>query len=262
MVLLPNPFSCEILDTNQIGFQWSFSVPLFLIMSREIRSAPLRYGLALASFALIMLASVALQRFVPFQSRPHVANHHRHDWQFLVSRIQPGMALAVLLELTLDYFSSPPLRVQVCNHYFQPHGLVSAALSGLPARVAAPRRNYRCSKELLKEALASEQPARCHAETADRLKDEFLATVSHELRTPLSAILGWAAMLNIGELEEADTRAMRSGLSSATPKPRRKSSHDILDVSRIITGKLRIEAKPIELALNHSRCSRNPPACG
>lgn len=95
--------------------------------------------------------------------------------------------------------------------------------------------------------LANEQSARAEAETAGRLKDEFLATVSHELRTPLSAILGWAAMLKTGKMDEA---TLRNALEVIERNARAQAEiiDDILDVSRIITGKLHIESEPVELA--------------
>lgn len=95
--------------------------------------------------------------------------------------------------------------------------------------------------------LESEKSARSEAEAANRLKDEFLATVSHELRTPLNAILGWAAMLNRGNLdEEAKRNAME--VIERNAKAQAEIISDILDVSRIITGKLRIKSEPVEPA--------------
>lgn len=95
--------------------------------------------------------------------------------------------------------------------------------------------------------LEREQSARKQAETSDRLKDEFLATVSHELRTPLSAILGWSSMLNLGVLTEQE---VRSGLAVIERNARAQSEiiSDILDVSRIITGKLSIHSVAVEFA--------------
>jgi PAS domain S-box-containing protein len=95
--------------------------------------------------------------------------------------------------------------------------------------------------------LALEQTARSEAEVANRLKDEFLATVSHELRTPLNAILGWSSMLNRGGLKEEITR---NALTVIERNARSQSEiiDDILDVSRIITGKLQVDARPVELA--------------
>lgn len=93
--------------------------------------------------------------------------------------------------------------------------------------------------------LESERAARNEAEAANRLKDEFLATVSHELRTPLNAILGWAAMLNRGNLEE-DAKRNATEVIERNAKAQAEIISDILDVSRIITGKLRIKTESIE----------------
>jgi PAS domain S-box-containing protein len=85
------------------------------------------------------------------------------------------------------------------------------------------------------------------AEDANRLKDEFLATLSHELRTPLTSILGWARMLGGGRLDEDSTRrAIRTIERNA--KAQSQLIEDILDVSRVITGKLRLEVQPVNLA--------------
>lgn len=91
------------------------------------------------------------------------------------------------------------------------------------------------------------QRAQAEAVTANRLKDEFLATVSHELRTPLNVILGWARMLRQGRLdEEARSRALGTIERSAVAQG--QIIEDILDVSRIITGKLRLDVSPVEIA--------------
>jgi PAS domain S-box-containing protein len=85
------------------------------------------------------------------------------------------------------------------------------------------------------------------AEEANRLKDEFLATLSHELRTPLTAILGWARMLSGGQLDGASTaRALTTIERNAQAQS--QLIEDILDVSRVITGKLRLEVQPVNLA--------------
>ncbi|MGC2236579.1 MAG: ATP-binding protein [Pyrinomonadaceae bacterium] len=92
----------------------------------------------------------------------------------------------------------------------------------------------------------SEQSARGEAEDANRLKDEFLATVSHELRTPLNAILGWSSMLKKGMLKEENVRNAMT-IIERNAKAQAEIISDILDVSRIITGKLQIESEPVEL---------------
>jgi PAS domain S-box-containing protein len=94
--------------------------------------------------------------------------------------------------------------------------------------------------------LAREQAARLQAEEANRLKDEFLATLSHELRTPLTAILGWAHMLKAGGLDEKTARhAIETVERNANAQ--RQLVEDVLDVSRIVTGKLRIEQTAVNL---------------
>jgi PAS domain S-box-containing protein len=93
--------------------------------------------------------------------------------------------------------------------------------------------------------LAREQEARQDAESANRLKDEFLATLSHELRTPLNAIIGWAHLLRTGTLDEA-TAARALETIDRNAKAQNQLINDILDVSRIITGKLHLTLQPVD----------------
>jgi PAS domain S-box-containing protein len=94
--------------------------------------------------------------------------------------------------------------------------------------------------------LEHESRARAIAEESNRMKDEFLATVSHELRTPLTSILGWSQMLRGGQLDEG-TRVLALETIERNAKAQAQIIDDILDVSRIITGKLNIDARPVEL---------------
>jgi signal transduction histidine kinase len=97
------------------------------------------------------------------------------------------------------------------------------------------------------QALAREKAARQEAEEANHLKDEFLATVSHELRTPLTSILGWSNMLLTGRLgDEARDRALETIHRNAQAQNQLIS--DLLDVSRIISGKLRLDLRTVEPA--------------
>jgi signal transduction histidine kinase len=91
-----------------------------------------------------------------------------------------------------------------------------------------------------------EQQERHRAEEANRLKDEFLSTVSHELRTPLNAILGWTWILLD---ERLDPEGARRAIQTIERNARAQSQiiDDLLDVSRIVTGKLRIEMRPVIL---------------
>ena len=94
--------------------------------------------------------------------------------------------------------------------------------------------------------LASERAARREAEEVSRLKDEFLATVSHELRTPLISINGWTQLLREGRISgEQAERALESIERNA--KSQTQLVNDLLDVSRIITGKMRLDVGPLRL---------------
>ena len=101
-------------------------------------------------------------------------------------------------------------------------------------------------EETNKALLTSEKHARKQAEIANRTKDEFLATVSHELRTPLNAILGWTRMLRTGAVEP---KALGRVLETIERNARAQTQlvEDILDVSRIIAGKLRVNIQKIDL---------------
>ncbi len=84
------------------------------------------------------------------------------------------------------------------------------------------------------------------AEEANRTKDEFLATVSHELRTPLNAILGWAVLLGDRTTDPSIAKPLATIRRNAEAQA--KLVEDVLDISRIVSGKLRIEVKPVDLA--------------
>lgn len=122
--------------------------------------------------------------------------------------------------------------------------LVMTVRSALRAR----RRQYQ-TRGLLQKLEASEareKSARERAESANRSKDEFLATVSHELRTPLNAMLGWSRMLNAGQLSEPQKRRAleaieRNAVSQA------HLIEDLLDISRIISGKLQLNLSDVDL---------------
>ena len=103
------------------------------------------------------------------------------------------------------------------------------------------------AEEALRLALVREQMARSEAQVANRMKDEFLATVSHELRTPLNAIIGWSHLLRSGRLDEA-TIAKAVETIDRNAKSQAQLIEDILDVSRMITGKLKLNNEPVDLA--------------
>jgi signal transduction histidine kinase len=124
-------------------------------------------------------------------------------------------------------------------------------------RPAPTTRRFRGEIEVLRRALASiadenvallsrEKTARLEAERLNRVKDEFLLTLSHELRTPLTAVLGWSELLRRGDLEPEE---MAKAVDSIERNARieAKIVDDILDISRIVTGSLRIEVQAVDL---------------
>jgi signal transduction histidine kinase/ActR/RegA family two-component response regulator len=136
--------------------------------------------------------------------------------------------------------------------------LVSATRSALCARrrqyqvrehLAEEQRAREERSQLLEEAVAAQRQAeasRAQAEAANRAKDVFLATLSHELRTPLTAVLGWARMLRRLKMDE-ETVQHGIHIIERNAEAQNQLIQDLLDVSRIITGKLHLEVRPVEL---------------
>jgi len=128
-------------------------------------------------------------------------------------------------------------------------GRVIYDATGLPVRMlgatidTTERKAAEEERELL---LTREQAARAEAEAANRMKDEFLATLSHELRTPLNAMLGWTQILRTRKLDEAKAARALETIDRNT-KSLSQLIEDVLDVSRIITGKLHLNVRPVEL---------------
>lgn len=104
-----------------------------------------------------------------------------------------------------------------------------------------------CALDTLTQRLREAEEAARRAEEASRLKDDFLATVSHELRTPLSSILGWAKLL---QERRSDATFAAKGLEviERNARSQQRIIDDMLDLSRIITGKLRVDTEPVDLS--------------
>jgi signal transduction histidine kinase/CheY-like chemotaxis protein len=133
---------------------------------------------------------------------------------------------------------------------------VITIVSAVRAALRARRRQYEVRAHLLAERQAQEErarlleeavAARAEAEAVNRAKDIFLATLSHELRTPLTAILGWARLLRDTGL---DADSARHGLDviERNAEAQHQLIRDLLDVSRIISGKLQLKTRPVGLA--------------
>ncbi|HEU4835321.1 MAG TPA: ATP-binding protein [Pyrinomonadaceae bacterium] len=102
------------------------------------------------------------------------------------------------------------------------------------------------SEESRGHLLLRAERARAEAEAANRIKDEFLATLSHELRTPLTSLLGWSSVLREGRRDE---KVLAQGLDAIDRNARVQAQliDDLLDVSRIVSGKLNLDVRPLDI---------------
>jgi signal transduction histidine kinase/ActR/RegA family two-component response regulator len=177
----------------------------------------------------------------------------------------PGLLTTALCALAIDYFWMAPtgsLAVAdtgdiVALALFL---LIGLLISGLNEALHVARRRVEgAAREAEQHAaerlraeeernllLVKERAARQEAEAANRAKDEFLAILSHELRTPLQSMLGWLALLRGGRLEP---RAAGRALETIERNTRTQAQliGDLLDVSRILAGKLRLDRRPVNL---------------
>jgi PAS domain S-box-containing protein len=168
----------------------------------------------------------------------------------LMSRIPPAMIEAaarddehrrIMRELKLTSYMCVPLATQ--GKAFGAITFVSAE-SGREYSAA----DLRVASELAMRASLAVENARSYARAneASRLKDEFLATLSHELRTPLNAVLGYARMLRLGTMAAEKTQpALEVVERNATAL--KQIIEDVLDVSRIVAGRLRLNVEPVDL---------------
>jgi signal transduction histidine kinase len=124
------------------------------------------------------------------------------------------------------------------THPIEPQELIATVRALLRIRRAEQERS---------DLFAREQAARQEADRANRLKDEFPATISHELRTPLNAILGWVQLLRTGRLD-ADARERALETIERNARAQSELIEDLLDMSRIISGKMNLAVKDVDLA--------------
>jgi signal transduction histidine kinase len=117
----------------------------------------------------------------------------------------------------------------------------------LVATVRALQRSQRIG-DALRQELSIEQSARAAAEEANRIKDEFLATLSHELRSPLSVILAWVTLLRSESVDDPDVLARALTAIERNTRLQARMIEDLLDVSRIISGKLNLDLSAVNLA--------------
>ena len=185
----------------------------------------------------------------------------RHTPIILVTAYADDVQSARGYELgVVDYIQVPVVvpvmraKVGVFLDLFLTRAALARANQDLESRVAERTAELLLSNERLRaeieerlraenereELLARERLLRGHAEEVSRLKDQFLATMSHELRTPLNAIFGWITLLRTGRLDEA-TQARALETIERNARAQKRLIEDLLDVSRIVTGKLGLE---------------------
>jgi signal transduction histidine kinase/CheY-like chemotaxis protein len=160
--------------------------------------------------------------------------------------LRPGLVATVLSALVTEAVFFPPLSRLDAGSLV--HGFAFTVVALLTASLYARALDaQRRAEELAasgEELLKREQTARVNAETAGRAKDEFLASLSHELRTPLNALVGWLWWLRKGDLDEArQARALET--IERNTQALAQLIEDLLDVSRIITGKLRLKTRVV-----------------
>jgi signal transduction histidine kinase len=165
----------------------------------------------------------------------------------------------------VDYILSPinphvlRSKVRVFIDLYRAHAELASSHQALEQRVGERTRELKRSNERLqaeieerrriegeREALLRrEQVLRAEAEELSRLKDEFLATMSHELRTPLNAIFGWVTLLRTGRLD-APTKERALETIERNARAQKRLIEDLLDVSRIVTGKVTLELSMVD----------------
>jgi signal transduction histidine kinase/CheY-like chemotaxis protein len=160
--------------------------------------------------------------------------------------LRPGLLATALSALVTEAVFFPPVYRLDAGSLVRVFAFIVVAL--LTASLYTRARDARLRAEELAAAreqlLKQEQAARADAETAGRAKDEFLATLSHELRTPLNALVGWLWWLRKGDLDEArQARALET--IERNTQALAQLIEDLLDVSRIITGKLRLKTRVV-----------------
>jgi signal transduction histidine kinase/ActR/RegA family two-component response regulator len=163
----------------------------------------------------------------------------------------PGLLATAISLLLGNYFFIVQSAAEFIEEgLFLGIGIAISILSQARLSLSAKRQQLLASEQearkTAEDARRAAEDARKVAEDANRIKDEFLTTVSHELRTPLTAINGWALMLRAGRLDAAQSaRALETIVRSA--KSQNQIIGDLLDVSRIIAGKMRLDVAPLNL---------------
>ncbi|HEX8561068.1 MAG TPA: response regulator [Pyrinomonadaceae bacterium] len=175
----------------------------------------------------------------PFLGAPIVSSAQSNGWLYLSGKLDGGEFSEADERLAATLSAQAAVAYENARLYTEAQRHAAELQQEVADRKQAEQERARL--------LVREQAARAEAEAANRAKDEFLATLSHELRTPLTAILGWSRLLRTGNLPDG---AAAGALETIERNAKAQSQliDDLLDVSRIITGKLRLDSRPVEIA--------------
>ncbi len=198
-------------------------------------------GIGAASVAAALLLTLLLWNWIEPQATPlFLAAVAFTAWR---CGKYPSLFATFLAVLSIDYFFNPPLYTFEISVDNAASAAVFTAAALLISWIDGERKHALRERDRL---LTSEREARRRAEEANRHKDVFLAMVTHELRAPLNTILGWTNLLGKGTLDAEKTRHAVAVIERGA-RTQARLVEDLLDISRIRTGKFNIDARPIEL---------------
>lgn len=193
---------------------------------------------------LAALGTACVGARLPYEEALAPAEHLRVD---LIRHAALFVAVGVVLSLVAAHWVAAPVRrLALSARQLQTGQFERPIPLGGPSEVRALGRAFNAMGNNLAELVAKEQAARREAEDASRSKDEFLTTVSHELRTPLTAVLGWAHLLRSKTVSPDE---LRHGLAviERAGRAQNRLIDDLLDVSRIVSDRLRMVREPVAL---------------
>jgi signal transduction histidine kinase len=207
------------------------------ILRRRWHSPLLNYSLAvfLSGSALLLTMLMDDARIEPSTHLFFIAAVAISSWY---GGLGPGLVATLLTAAGNAYFYHHIGKSPYPNDFSSTIHFVEFVIIGLLISVLNAAR--------LKEQRRTDE-ARADAEAANRVKDEFLAAVSHDLRTPLTSIRGWARILRTHEVDEATSNAGLLAIERGA-EAQEHLIKDLLDVSRIAAGKIRLELRPVDLA--------------
>jgi len=160
--------------------------------------------------------------------------------------IQLAIIGIVLALVAAHWMSAPVQRLAASARALERGEFATPIRAGGPSEVKALGAAFAAMARALGEQVAREQRAREEAETANRAKDEFLAVLSHELRTPLTSTLGWARLLHHGSVNSSQAQRAIAAIERSA-ETQKRLIEDLLDVSRIIAGRLQLDRSPVRL---------------